>query len=163
MEVTLVRAASEKAEAAALAPPPLPAEARAAAPRRILVVDDEVIIVQTLTRMLRTRAIVVGETSSTRALALLLADPEFDAVVCDGMMPEMTGIDLHERVAAERPELAARFVFITGGVYTARARTHLERIPNPRLDKPFQVAELIAAIERVAARPRLATGAAAEK
>jgi CheY-like chemotaxis protein len=68
------------------------------------------------------------------------------------MMPEMTGIELHERLARERPELARRFVILTGGVYSARAREYLDRLPNARLDKPFHIAELIAAIGRAGAR-----------
>jgi PAS domain S-box-containing protein len=151
MELTLVRATSERVEAAALAPPRLPAEARAAAAtRRVLIVDDEPLIVQSLTKMLSARATVVGETVSARALELILTDPGFDVIVCDVMMPGMTGIDLHERVARERPERAGRFVFITGGTYTARARDYLAHVSNTRLDKPFGVAELVAAIERVA-------------
>jgi PAS domain S-box-containing protein len=155
MELTLVRATSAGVEAAALAPPRLPAEARVGATsRRVLVVDDEPLIVQSLTKMLRSRATVVGETVAARALELILADPGFDAVVCDVMMPGMTGIDLHEHVAREKPDCAGRFVFITGGVYTSRARDYLARVPNERLDKPFDVAELIAAIERAGSQPR---------
>jgi CheY-like chemotaxis protein len=150
MELTLVRANTASVEAAALAAPRLPAEVRARTPpRRVLVVDDEPLIVRSLTKMLASRATVVGETVAARALELVLADPAFDAVVCDVMMPGMTGIDLHERVARERPERARRFVFVTGGTYTARARQYLERVSNPRLDKPFDVAGLVAAIERV--------------
>jgi CheY-like chemotaxis protein len=112
-------------------------------------VDDEPLIVKSLTRMLGSRATVVGETVAQRALELVLGDPPFDAVVCDVMMPGMTGVDLHARVAREKPERARRFVFITGGTYTARAREYLERAANPRLDKPFDVTTLLAAIERV--------------
>jgi CheY-like chemotaxis protein len=95
-------------------------------------------------------ATVVGETTPERALARIVAEPPFDAIVCDVMMPGMTGVDLHERVARDRPGMEARFVFITGGTYTARTRDYLERIPNARLTKPFDVARLIAEIERVA-------------
>jgi CheY-like chemotaxis protein len=151
MELTLVRATSASVEAAALAPPPLPAEARASTPSlRVLIVDDEPLIVQSLTRMLASRVTVVGESAGARALELILGDPEFDVIVCDVMMPGMTGIELHERVAREKPERAGRFVFITGGTYTARARDYLERISNTRLDKPFDVTKLVAAIDRVA-------------
>jgi FixJ family two-component response regulator len=65
------------------------------------------------------------------------------------MMPGMTGVDLHERVARESPDAAARFVFITGGTYTARAREYLDRLANPRLQKPFGAMQLVEAIERV--------------
>jgi PAS domain S-box-containing protein len=153
MEVTLVRASTDGVETAALKPPPIPAEARAAAVTpRVLVVDDEPLIVSSLTRMLAPHARVIGETVPERALERILADPTLDAIVCDVTMAGMTGIDLHERVAREAPERAARIVFISGGTYTTRAHDYLERIPNARIDKPFDVHELLAAIERVVAQ-----------
>jgi two-component system, cell cycle sensor histidine kinase and response regulator CckA len=66
------------------------------------------------------------------------------------MMPGLSGVDIHERVAREKPGHESRFVFITGGTYTARARDYLERVPNARLIKPFAVAQLVTAVERVA-------------
>jgi PAS domain S-box-containing protein len=155
MEVTLPRASSDGAETAALAPPPVPSELRAPVQLgRVLVVDDELLIVQALSKMLRKHATVVAETVAARALERLLGDEPFDTVVCDVMMPGMTGIELHEQVARARPELARRFVFISGGVYSARAREYLDGLPNARLDKPFHIAELIAAIQRTGAEGR---------
>ncbi len=152
MLVTLVRASADR-EISVPPPPPAPVSSRpAATQRRVLIVDDETAIVRLLSESLESIANVVGETVPGRALDLILASsvPGFDAIVCDVMMPGMTGIDLHERVARERPDLASRFVFICGGTYTARARDHLERVPNPLLHKPFRMAQLIDAIERVA-------------
>jgi CheY-like chemotaxis protein len=152
MEVMLPRATRGGAAAAPRVSAP-PAEAGAPArPLRVLVVDDEPLIVRSLTAMLSRRAMVTGETVAERALELILADPTFDVIVCDVMMPGMTGTDLHARVAREKPGLEARFVFITGGTYTARTSDYFDRIPNARLMKPFENAELLAAIERVAMR-----------
>jgi PAS domain S-box-containing protein len=152
MVVTLVRTTSDAPDGRAPRAPPAEASDPAAR-RRVLVVDDEAAIGRLVTRSLGSLATVVTETTPARALDAILTDPGFDAIVCDVMMPGMTGIDLHERVARERPDVAARFVFITGGTYTARARDHLDRVPNPRLEKPFAVADLIEAIERVTDGP----------
>ncbi len=149
MEVTLARATGEPAAADGPAAPP-PSDRRATLRRRILVVDDETSIVRLLARALASTASVVGETVPGRALELILGNPGFDAIVCDVMMPGMTGIDLHERVARDRPDLAGRFVFISGGAHTPRAREQLQLMPNPRLDKPFRITELVDAVERVA-------------
>jgi PAS domain S-box-containing protein len=150
MKVTLVRAVdAPPLEVAAKATPPA-ALRRGTATKRVLIVDDETAIARLLSESLGPVANVVSETAPARALDLILSDPGFDAIVCDVMMPGMTGTDLHERVARDRPDVAARFVFISGGTYTARARDHLERVPNPRLQKPFDVAQLVDAIERVA-------------
>jgi CheY-like chemotaxis protein len=159
MAVTLLRAPSDGVAPAAaplpLAPPP--ADLAERRPRhRVLVVDDEAAIVRLLSEALEPIAQVTCETTSRRALDLLLSEAQFDVVLCDVMMPGLTGIDLHEQVARQRPELAAKFVFMSGGTYTARARDHLERVANPRLDKPFRVAQLIEVIERVAGDARTA-------
>ena len=157
MEVTLLRAdlaqpLSRAVHADAPSRPSAP-DARAVSTRpRVLLIDDEPLIVHALGRMLAHRAIVVEETAAEQALERIVGEPPFDAIVCDVMMPGMTGTELHARVARERPGREARFVFITGGAYTARARDYLERVPNARFRKPFDVAELIAEIERLAAR-----------
>jgi CheY-like chemotaxis protein len=149
MTVTFARAAGDGAKPRAPAGPPVPEARQAADRKRVLVVDDETSIVRLLSEALGSIANVVGETNPRRALDLILAEPGFDVIVCDVMMPGMTGIDLHERVAHERPHLASRFVFICGGTYTSRARDHLERVPNPRLIKPFRIAQLVHAIDGV--------------
>jgi PAS domain S-box-containing protein len=152
MTVTLLRATGDRAELRPSAPPSVPPPTTpVAGKKRVLIVDDETAIVRLLSESLETMADVVGETVPGRALDLILGEPGFDAIVCDVMMPGLTGVDLHERVTRDRPELASRFVFMCGGTYTARARDHLERVTNPRLDKPFRISQLIAAIERVAA------------
>jgi|HubBroStandDraft_2_1064218.scaffolds.fasta_scaffold22811_4 PAS domain S-box-containing protein len=150
MTVTLLRATGDRAELRPSVPPSIPPSTATVGKRRVLIVDDETAIVRLLSESLEATASVVGETVPGRALDLILGEPGFDVIVCDVMMPGMTGIDLHQRVARDRPELASRFVFMCGGTYTARARDHLERVANPRLDKPFRISQLVAAIERVA-------------
>jgi CheY-like chemotaxis protein len=98
---------------------------------------------------------VVTRTSAREALDALAADDGgWDVVLCDLMMPEMTGMDLHARLAADAPALAARFVFLTGGAFTERAREFLDRVPNPRLEKPFDPATLREVVARVLASAR---------
>jgi CheY-like chemotaxis protein len=86
-------------------------------------------------------------TSGREALALIQGGHTCDLVLCDVMMPEMTGMDLYESLETERPEWLGRFVFMTGGTYTARARQFQERIPNLFLPKPIDSASLVHAIE----------------
>ena len=145
MTVTLVRANKERSSLKTIPAPPPQADGSM---RRILVVDDEPLIVSSLLVALSRSADVLGETSAERALQLLQTGI-FDAVVCDVMMPSITGIDLHQQVVAKNPALASKFVFMTGGTYTARARDYLESVSNPRLTKPFEIRDLVAAIEAV--------------
>jgi FixJ family two-component response regulator len=62
------------------------------------------------------------------------------------MMPEMTGMDLHDQLLRDAPHLAKRIIFLTGGAFTARARTFLETVPNLRIEKPFDADALREAI-----------------
>lgn len=61
----------------------------------------------------------------------------FDLILCDLMMPAMTGMEVHDELVRLEPELAARMSFLTGGAFTPRARAFLAVVPNPRLEKPF--------------------------
>jgi CheY-like chemotaxis protein len=88
--------------------------------------------------------------SGRAALALLQQGLSFDAIVCDLIMPELTGMELHELERLDA-ELAWRAVFITGGAYTASARAFAERMGDRVIAKPFDVVTLRAA---VAARAR---------
>jgi CheY-like chemotaxis protein len=112
---------------------------------KILVIDDEPQIGRVVKAALRLHD-VVCLTSAVEALARLRAGERFDIIVCDLMMPQMTGMDFHEALERELPEQLQRIVFLTGGAFTAKARAFLERVKNLRIDKPFEVAALRALV-----------------
>jgi CheY-like chemotaxis protein len=106
---------------------------------RVLVVDDEAAVGRTIQRLLAERHDVVVLTSGQDAIAMLAGGAEFDVVLCDISMPEVTGIDVYQRVMAARPEMGERFVFMTGGTFTARMREFFETSTHERIDKPFDL------------------------
>jgi CheY-like chemotaxis protein len=111
-----------------------------AAPRRrgyILVVDDEPLIGASARRLLSREHDVVVVQSGEAALAAVDSPRPFDVILCDLMMPGMTGMELHETLADRRAELAERMVFITGGAFTSAAEAFLERVATRRMEKPF--------------------------
>jgi ligand-binding sensor domain-containing protein/signal transduction histidine kinase/CheY-like chemotaxis protein len=110
---------------------------------RVLVVDDDPLVSSALRRTLSREHDVEVVVSSRRALEML-SSPEgrYDVILCDLMMPEMTGMELHAQLATAVPETARRMVFVTGGAYTPAAMSFLERVPNPRLEKPFDPEKL---------------------
>lgn len=81
-----------------------------------------------------------------QALERLGAGERFDLILCDLMMPSMTGMELHDAVVRVDPDQATRMIFLTGGAFTPAARTFLERVANAQIEKPFDVAELRALI-----------------
>jgi PAS domain S-box-containing protein len=117
--------------------------------RRILVVDDEPALGGMIQRMLREDCD-VDVVSDGRQGLVRLCDPEvaYDTVLCDLMMPEMTGMELHALVAERKPGVEKRFVFMTGGAFTQRAAEFLATMRNPRLDKPFDLAALRAIVSK---------------
>jgi two-component system NtrC family sensor kinase len=113
------------------------AVARAMKPKRVLVIDDEPGIAAVFKRIIGRSHEVVVTQSGREALALLEKDDAFDRIFCDLMMADLTGMDVYEALSSRRPECLERFVFMTGGSFTERARTFLQTVPFPRIDKPF--------------------------
>ncbi len=122
----------------------------------VLVIDDEPGIGIALKRLLRSEHQVTTVTRAREALDRFRAGERFDAILCDLMMPEMTGMDFHDELSRIDPEAAGRVIFLSGGLFTERARAFLARVPNLRLEKPVEPQSLRALVnERVrAARTR---------
>ena len=115
----------------------------------VLVVDDERAIRGALERLLGKEYDVRTVPGGAEALALL-AETEVDAILCDLSMPEMTGMELYDRIKTQYPTQASRLVFMTGSSHDPRVRdfldTHRDR---PLLEKPFRKKEAVEAIALV--------------
>jgi signal transduction histidine kinase/CheY-like chemotaxis protein len=109
---------------------------------RILVIDDEPNILRALTRTLSGEYAVVSVASGRDAQRLISTDSQFDLVLCDLMMSQVSGTELHAWLAKHHPKLAKQVVFITGGAFTPKARDYLASVDNLTLEKPFNAAEL---------------------
>ncbi len=115
---------------------------RATKSMKILVVDDEPLIGQVIRQVLAGHD-VTTETSARAALERIARGEEFDRIFCDLMMPELSGMDFYQQLA---PAVRERVVFLSGGVFSDRARDFLETVPNRRLAKPFDIQALSAAL-----------------
>ncbi|HEX6276683.1 MAG TPA: response regulator [Polyangiaceae bacterium] len=116
---------------------------------RILVIDDEPLLGRTLSFMLEERHDVVVLGNGQEALARLDADSDFDLVLCDLDMPEVTGQAVYEAVARTHPKLAARFVLMTGGACARWAEEFLAGYRGVQLDKPFSTEDVEQVLELV--------------
>jgi CheY-like chemotaxis protein/two-component sensor histidine kinase len=119
------------------APPTATPGARAC----VVVVDDEPLVGRSIRRALRGHEVEVF-TSGEKAIERLCSDEPFDVVFCDLMMPEVSGMELFARVSERCPEIASRFVFMTGGAFTPQAREFLQRTPLVCLEKPFELRQI---------------------
>jgi CheY-like chemotaxis protein/two-component sensor histidine kinase len=113
---------------------------------RILVVDDEPLIGKALQRSMCEEHEVVALTSASQALEAITTGDRFDVILCDLMMPQMTGMDLHDALVRVAPEQARRMIFLSGGEFTERARAFIDTTSNQRLEKPFDIRQLRALI-----------------
>jgi PAS domain S-box-containing protein len=125
--------AARTAAQASAAGPKLPQTGRRG---RILVVDDEPMVGKAVRRTLGEHDVTVL-TGARAALELIAGGERYDIIFCDLMMPEMSGMDLYGELARDVPEQAERMIFMSGGAFTPRAQEFLDRVPNARVEKPF--------------------------
>lgn len=131
-----------------------PGEAIPAAVRgRVLIIDDEPAVGNAAARALREEHDVVALTRPREALRRIVDGESFDLVLCDVMMPDMTGMDVYAALERLAPGILPRVVFLTGGAFTPRAMAFLDSVPNARMDKPFEEEAL-----RRFVRHRVSTG-----
>jgi CheY-like chemotaxis protein len=110
--------------------------------RRLLVIDDEPNMGRSIERILGDEHDVVLLTSPQVALDRLRGGESFDLILCDVMMPEMSGIEFHAELERVEPRLRREMIFMTGGVFSDAAQRLLDGVPNRRLSKPFDIARL---------------------
>lgn len=120
--------------------------AAAAVGRRVLVVDDEESICQCVKLALGRQHLVDVCSDGAEALERLRHCEPYDLILCDLMMPKLSGIQLFEIVQQEAPEQSGRFVFMTGGAFTPAGRAFLDNVSNVVLQKPYSIAELRAVV-----------------
>ncbi|MBI5528610.1 MAG: response regulator [Deltaproteobacteria bacterium] len=126
--------------------PPEKAVRRSQVPRkarmRVLVVDDEEMVLRTLERSLCRNFDVVTLGSAEAAMELLGLDRDFDWIVADLNMRGKSGVDLYEYVREKAGPLAARFVLMTGGAAGLSLIEKARTLNLPSFEKPGQVEAL---------------------
>ncbi len=138
-------------------PTPMPRVTRISAPvaivgpvepmLRVLIIDDEPLLGKSLRRSLKDYDVTFTE-DPARGLELC-AESDYDAIVCDLMMPVISGEGVYEHLRERAPELAARVIFMTGGAFTTGSQRFLDRVPHQVLTKPFTPDDLRSAVRRV--------------
>jgi PAS domain S-box-containing protein len=114
---------------------------------RILVIDDEALVRETVVQMLSEQEVVVAS-SGREGKEVLSRDTGFDVILCDLMMPDVSGMELVAWLETREPSLLKRVVFVTGGAFTPRAHDFLAKGDYPRLDKPFGRDRLLHTVQR---------------
>ena len=126
---------------------PLRATLTPARRKHVLVVDDDPVFSRTIRRSLKPHAVrTCGAASEAQAMLL---DPAYapDLVLCDVFLPGANGNLLHSRIAKHRPEIARRFVFVTGGALGKDEANYLRASGCTTLFKPVELRSLLELLE----------------
>jgi len=141
-EPPVVAAVPEGPVPSAMSPAASPKEAVKSRRPRVMVIDDDTLVSRMLVRALNEYDVAVYDDGQSGLQALLGGGEPPDVVICDLMMPGLSGAELHERITVERPALLDRLVFFTGGAFSARAGTFLRRDDVRVMHKPVTVTTL---------------------
>jgi PAS domain S-box-containing protein len=121
---------------------------------RVLVVDDDPFVRTALRRALEPAHAITLASGAREALGRILQGGAFDLILCDLMMPEMTGMELFAELQRLHPSQAEAVVFFTGGAFTAATRDFLEQQRGRVLHKPLDTAHLLELLrDRLERRP----------
>ncbi len=119
----------------------------------VLVVEDEEILLSFLKTALGRGGIQAVGAASGREALCLLERGEFGCIVSDLRMPgEIGGAEIYDWVSEHRPELASRFLFITGNSGDPHAVATQERTGAAFVEKPFRIGQLIEKINEITNR-----------
>jgi CheY-like chemotaxis protein len=117
---------------------------------RVLIVDDEPVLANSMRRVVAIEHEVVVVNRADDALRLVTEGKRFDLILSDLMMPGMTGMELFAQLQRAAPDQAQAMVFMTGGAFTPQSRAFLDEVPNPRLEKPFDAMRVVGMVtERI--------------
>jgi CheY-like chemotaxis protein len=115
---------------------------------RVLIVDDDLMVSRSLRMALGRQHDVEVVNGGLPAIERLSQEPLPDVVLCDLMMPDVTGADVY---AAMSPALRRRFIFITGGAFSQKGAEFLQNVDAPIVQKPFDIGFVRSLIERISA------------
>jgi CheY-like chemotaxis protein len=128
------------------------AEAPGSRRGRLLIVDDEVVFSGSLRRLFSNEHDVTVVNRGTEALGRLRAGERFDAILCDLLMPEVTGVELYTELRQIAPDQADCMIFLTGGAFSESSQRFLDGISNRWFEKPCNLDLLRAAVREVVVR-----------
>lgn len=118
-----------------------------------LVIDDDHNIVNMTSMYLEKLGCEISTATDTKIaisiLEALSSIEEFDFIICDIKMPEVSGIDFYNIVQKKWPVLKGRIIFSTGDILSDVTRTFINSVPNPCLEKPFNLTDLKEAINKL--------------
>ena len=119
----------------------------------VLLIEDEPAVMALVRAVLEGHGYAVVPTESGAEALRLLEAGDFHGVVSDMRTPGgVDGAQVYAWIAAHRPELASRLVFITGDIANEETAATLRRTGAPCVEKPFRVHDFMAVVEQTMGR-----------
>jgi two-component system, NtrC family, sensor kinase len=119
---------------------------------RVMILDDDDMMLRSMARSLRGRFECIPVRSVEAARASLERDDRIDAVLADVVMPGSGGFDLYQELLRDRPALASRTAFFSGGITSDELRNALEETGQPVLLKPVEVDRCVEVLRSLVSR-----------
>jgi len=116
---------------------PGPSREASATPRRILIVDDEADIRETLAEILSGAQHNVATAGSGREALERMAAEHYDVILTDIRMPDLDGRALYREIERRWPRQARRVVFVTGDSLASTLHEFARECGRPVIEKPF--------------------------
>ena len=117
-------------------------------PLPILVIEDEASVMGFLVAALERAGYRTVQAASGADALCMLAGSSYMGVISDMRTPGgVNGADVHAWIAANRPELVSRVIFITGDTVNEETQDILRRTGAPCIEKPFRVRQLIDVVQ----------------
>ncbi len=109
---------------------------------KVLVIDDEPLLGQTIQLGLEDEFAIQLAQTGRDAVELILGSQRYDLILCDLSLPDISGAQVYEEVAAQAPECLERFVVMTGGAFSSELQSFMSQFRGRVLNKPFTLNEL---------------------
>jgi len=151
IELPFGTAASAPAAQAALVLPESPENAREGEGKKVLVIDDEEMILQMVRETLQDHGYEVDVAPDGETALQRLSQTAYDLALCDWKMPGLNGQQVYERIQVSHPKLSERMIFITGDVINDKTQQFLHDRKKVCLSKPFSLVEFRAAVVKALA------------
>ncbi len=109
---------------------------------RVAVVDDEPLIGELVREFLSPANYHVEIFLRPREALKALSTETYEIIFCDMRMPDLHGTELYTILKSVRPDLAERFVFLTGDLMCPLIEHFFAVEACPHLNKPFTSAQI---------------------
>jgi len=121
----------------------------------VLIIEDEPSVMSFVRAALERAGYTVATAASGVEALPLLEQGDYLGVVSDMRTPGgVDGADVHAWLAANRPKLVSKLIFITGDIVNEETAQTLIKTGAPCVEKPFRISQLMEVVKKVMGTPQ---------